>query len=63
VTKSEQLAESVETNVLLAFIEQNDLADGDKLPPERELASELGISRRALRHKTGSKIARLKPER
>ena len=50
MTKSEQLSESVETNVLLAFIEQNDLADGDKLPPERELASELGISRRALRH-------------
>lgn len=50
VTKSEQRAESVDTNVLLAFIEQNELAEGDKLPPERELASELGISRRALRH-------------
>src|ERR1700754_2621209 len=50
VTKSEQQSESVETNELLAFIAQNELAEGDKLPPERELASELGISRRALRH-------------
>jgi DNA-binding FadR family transcriptional regulator len=50
VTKSVQKSESVETNELLAFIARNELAEGDKLPPERELASELGISRRALRH-------------
>ena len=50
MTKSERQPEAVETNELLAFIAQNALAEGDKLPPERELASELGISRRALRH-------------
>jgi DNA-binding FadR family transcriptional regulator len=50
VTKSESPSRSVETNELLAFIEQHELAEGDKLPPERELAAELGISRRALRH-------------
>lgn len=46
---SDQQSEAVEANKLLAFIEQNKLVDGDKLPPERELATELGISRRALR--------------
>lgn len=50
MTKPEQPSEPVEANKLLAFIAQNELAEGDKLPPERELASELGISRRALRH-------------
>lgn len=50
VTKPDQQSEVAETNELLAFIAQNELAEGDKLPPERELASELGISRRALRH-------------
>lgn len=50
MTKSEQRSESAETNKLLAFIARNELAEGDKLPPERELAIELGISRRALRH-------------
>ncbi|MBR0858051.1 FadR family transcriptional regulator [Bradyrhizobium liaoningense] len=39
----------MESNELLAFIERHGLAEGDKLPPERELAPELGISRRALR--------------
>jgi len=39
-----------EVNKLLAFIAQKELAEGDRLPPERELASELGISRRMLRH-------------
>jgi len=34
---------------VIAFIAQGDLKDGDRLPPERELAQELGISRRALR--------------
>jgi DNA-binding FadR family transcriptional regulator len=38
-----------ETNELLDFIAQNELGEGDRLPPERELAGELGISRRALR--------------
>ena len=32
-----------------AYIERKRLKDGDRLPPERELAAELGISRRALR--------------
>lgn len=50
MTEPEQPSEPVEANKLLAFIAQNELAEGDKLPPERELASELGISRRALRH-------------
>jgi DNA-binding FadR family transcriptional regulator len=50
VTKPEQPSEPVEANKLMAFIAQNELSEGDKLPPERELASELGISRRALRH-------------
>jgi DNA-binding FadR family transcriptional regulator len=50
VSKADQQAASGETNELLAFIAQNELAEGDKLPPERELAIELGISRRALRH-------------
>lgn len=49
VTTSETESESIESNALLAFIAQNKLTEGDKLPPERELASELGISRRALR--------------
>ncbi|KIZ46790.1 hypothetical protein OO17_06180 [Rhodopseudomonas palustris] len=35
---------------MLAFIAQHQLTEGDKLPPERELAAELGVSRRALRH-------------
>ncbi|MDB5655620.1 MAG: Transcriptional regulator, GntR family [Tardiphaga sp.] len=50
VTKPEPLFEAAEHNKLLAFIAQNELAEGDKLPPERELALELGVSRRALRH-------------
>lgn len=50
MTKPEQPSEPVEANKLMAFIAQNELSEGDKLPPERELASELGISRRALRH-------------
>ena len=32
-----------------AYVEQNALKDGDRLPPERELAATLGISRRAVR--------------
>jgi DNA-binding FadR family transcriptional regulator len=50
VIKVEQQINAPETNELLAFIEQNKLVEGDKLPPERELAIKLGISRRALRH-------------
>lgn len=50
MTKSEQRSEPAESNELQSFIAANNLAEGDKLPPERELASELGISRRALRH-------------
>jgi len=49
VASSDQQSESAETNKLRAFIEQNELVEGDKLPPERELAAKLGISRRALR--------------
>jgi len=36
-------------NPVLTYIQQNTLKEGDRLPPERELAAELGISRRALR--------------
>jgi len=45
----DQQSNAVESNELLVYIEQHELVEGDKLPPERELASELGISRRALR--------------
>jgi len=34
---------------VLAYIEEKDLKAGDRLPPERELSAELGMSRRALR--------------
>lgn len=34
---------------VLAYMAEAKLTDGDQLPPERELAAELGISRRALR--------------
>jgi DNA-binding FadR family transcriptional regulator len=50
VIKTEQETNASPTNELLSFIEQNELVEGDKLPPERELAIKLGISRRALRH-------------
>lgn len=50
MSKSAQKATPDESNELLAFIAANELSEGDKLPPERELATELGISRRALRH-------------
>ena len=46
---SDQESDAEEANELLHFIEQNELGEGDRLPPERELATELGISRRALR--------------
>lgn len=46
---SDQETDAGEANELLHFIEQNKLGEGDRLPPERELATELGISRRALR--------------
>jgi DNA-binding FadR family transcriptional regulator len=46
---SDQQPQAAESNPLDAFIEQNALAEGDRLLPERELATELGISRRALR--------------
>lgn len=36
-------------NPVLTYIEQNALKDGDRLPPERDLAAELNISRRSLR--------------
>ncbi|GGJ35359.1 FadR/GntR family transcriptional regulator [Neoroseomonas lacus] len=36
-------------NNVVDFIRRNGLHDGDRLPPERELAEALGISRRALR--------------
>lgn len=36
-------------NTVQTYIERKRLKDGDRLPPERELATELGISRRALR--------------
>ena len=50
MSKSDQLPAAGEVNKLLTFIAQNGLGEGDKLPPERELAPEIGISRRALRH-------------
>lgn len=50
MTQPGPLSEAAEHNKLLAYIAQNELAEGDKLPPERELALGLGISRRALRH-------------
>jgi len=34
---------------VLGYIARSNLKEGDRLPPERELAAELGISRRALR--------------
>lgn len=36
---------------LLRYLDEAGLKDGDRLPPERELAARLGISRRALRQK------------
>lgn len=36
-------------NQILTYISGKSLKEGDRLPPERELAEELGISRRALR--------------
>jgi DNA-binding FadR family transcriptional regulator len=48
-TTSDQQSQAAKPNPLDAFIEQKALAEGDRLPPERELALELGISRRALR--------------
>jgi DNA-binding FadR family transcriptional regulator len=36
-------------NLVLAYISQSGLRDGDRLPPERQLAEALGISRRTLR--------------
>jgi DNA-binding FadR family transcriptional regulator len=46
---SDRQSRAAESNLLHAFVEQNALSEGDRLPPERELAVELGISRRALR--------------
>jgi DNA-binding FadR family transcriptional regulator len=46
---SDRQTDTEETNELLDFIAQNELGEGDRLPPERELATEIGISRRALR--------------
>jgi DNA-binding FadR family transcriptional regulator len=46
---SDRQPQAGQTNALIAFIQHNELSEGDRLPPERELATELGISRRALR--------------
>jgi len=41
--------ESVALEAILAYIASEQLKDGDRLPPERDLAAQLGVSRRALR--------------
>lgn len=41
--------ESLALKAILAYIFKAQLKDGDRLPPERDLAAQLGVSRRALR--------------
>jgi DNA-binding FadR family transcriptional regulator len=49
IISSEEEGETSALKSIFAYIAKADLKDGDRLPPERDLAAELGVSRRALR--------------
>ena len=49
ISGSEKDSDSLALKGIFAYIAKAELKDGDRLPTERDLAAELGVSRRALR--------------